>query len=371
MKIVYLTNARIPTEKAHGIQIMKMCEAFARAGHDVELVAPRRLNPTKQDPFKYYGIEKKFTITRLPTLDTVEFGRIGFWIQLISFSISSFFYLLFKNGVGVVYSRDELPLLCAHTRRRRMFWETHTGRFNFLTRYLVKKADGIISITNGLKNFYVNKGVNRSKILVSPDGVDIGKFKIENSKEECRDKLNLSIDKKIILYTGHLYDWKGVQVLADTAKQLKDNELVVFVGGTEKDIKMFKKRNEYLKNILIVGHRNHQEIPIWLKAADVLVLSNTGEKDISRLYTSPMKLFEYMASGVPIITSDLPSIREVLNEQNAILVEPGNPKSFASGIREVLNNKELADMISTQAFLDVKEYTWRKRVKMVISFLKR
>jgi glycosyltransferase involved in cell wall biosynthesis len=370
MKLTYIANARIPTEKAHGIQIMKMCEAFVCAEVNVELIVPMRLNPIKQDPFKYYGIEKKFTITRIPCIDLVKFGRVGFLFQSISFTVFSFLYLLFKNDIDVIYSRDELPLLSASLLKKRTFWEVHTNRFNIFVRWLLGRVDGVVSITRGLKNFYINRGVDKGKVLVSPDGVDIFEFQIKKSKEECRKELELPIDKKIILYTGHLYDWKGAQVLADTAKQLKDNELVVFVGGTEKDLKMFKKRNEYLKNILIVGYRSHQEIPIWLKAADVLVLPNTGNKDISRLYTSPMKLFEYMASGVPIIASDLPSIREVLNEQNAILVQSGDSKSFASGIREALNNKELADMISSWALLGVEKYTWKNRAKSILDFIK-
>ena len=79
-KLVYIANARIPTEKAHGIQIMKMCEAFSAQVVDVELVLPRRLNRIKENPFDYYGVKKNFKITKLPTIDFITLATI-FYIR--------------------------------------------------------------------------------------------------------------------------------------------------------------------------------------------------------------------------------------------------------------------------------------------------
>ena len=77
MKIAYIQNVRIPTERAHGIQIMKMCEALARLGHDVELIVPRRSNLLKENPFNYYGIRKTFKIRKLPCLDLIPLNKYG------------------------------------------------------------------------------------------------------------------------------------------------------------------------------------------------------------------------------------------------------------------------------------------------------
>ena len=89
MKIIYLANARIPTEKAHGIQIMKMCEAFSDADAKILLLIPRRINWIKEDPFEYYGIKKNFRIKKLPTIDLIPLdfilGNLALWIQAISF----------------------------------------------------------------------------------------------------------------------------------------------------------------------------------------------------------------------------------------------------------------------------------------------
>ena len=120
----------------------------------------------------------------------------------------------------------------------------------------------------------------------------------------------------------------------------------------------------------MIGHRPHIEIPYWLKAADVLILPNSAKEKISQFYTSPMKMFEYMASQKPIIASELPSIKEVLNENNAILVESDNFKALARGIEKALKDNELSDKISQRAYSDVQDYTWQKRAENILNFFK-
>jgi len=365
-KLIYIANVRIPTEKAHGIQIMKMCEAFAVTDIEVELVVPTRINLIKSDPFEYFGVRKNFTITRVCSLDWVRLGKFGFLVQSLSFAIVSFLYAL-KQQVNIIYSRDELPLFFLSFFKKNLFWETHTAKRGFVVRMVLKKVKGIISITQGLKSFYTkNNNVSAEKILVAPDGVDLEQFSVSATKEECRKKLNLPQDKKIIMYTGHLYDWKGVHILAESAKLLKNEETIVFVGGVEEDINKFKETHGNISNIRILGKKPHSEMPLYLKSADVLVLPNSAESDISRYYTSPLKLFEYMASGVPIVASGLPSICEVLSEKNAILVEPDNTQSLYSGIQKVFENTEFSAKIAKQARGDAGKYSWCGRARIVI-----
>jgi len=378
-KILYFANVRIPTEKAHGYQVMKMCENFSSLGLQIELVLPTRLNKNfeRVSPFEFYNLSENFRIKKIKSFDPVFlFGApSGFYIkvQSVLFMISLFFFLLLKrnNPESIFYTRDEhlLPLLQMFSGR--VVWEGHNLPKNkdfYLP--LWQNCYKIITISKGLKNRLVNLGLSEDKILISPDGVDMNEFlSITDDKNELRKKLNLPIDKKIIFYTGHLYDWKGAQVLADSAKMLGRECLVVFVGGTDKDISEFKNRNQS-ENILIVGRKLHEEIPYYLKAADVLVLPNSAKKDISNFYTSPIKLFEYMAAARPIVASALPSIKEILDQTNSILVEPDNPKALADGITKVLSNVELADSIAKKAFEKVGDYTWQKRAKIIDNFLK-
>ncbi|MFH1255403.1 MAG: glycosyltransferase family 4 protein [bacterium] len=377
MKLIYIANMRTPTEKAHGIQIMKMCEAFVKVGNEIELFAARRFNHLKQDVFEYYGIERIFKIKNFFCLDLMPlekfFGGLAFLIQSFSFFVSVFIRVIFKKA-DVVYIRDKFLLpLCLF--KNNIVFEAHDFPENyFLYSRFFRKTKKIIVITRKLKDLFIEKGVEEDKIFVSPDGTDIEKFDIQCDMTEARKKLRLPQDKKIIVYTGHLYQWKGADTLLQAAEKFKNinsglEVLFVFVGGTEKDIADFEKKSENSNNIKIIGHRPHFEIPYWLKAANALVLPNSAKEKISKYWTSPLKLFEYMASGRPIVASDLPSLIEILNENNAILVKPDNSDDLAEGIFKALKGDELADKISRQAFNDVKNNTWLKRADNILKFI--
>ena len=400
MKILYISNSRIPTEKAYGIQIIKMCEAFSLQNNNLKLVLPTRKNKKFKniDILKYYNIKNNFKIKKIKTFDPVFLMKLpdGVYIkfQLIFFSISSFFYLLFKKnkfvlnhppncsskeragvqddkrqvqGDIIFYTRDEylLPLLQKFSNK--VIWEAHTLPDN-KNKYLKYwgKCYKIISISQSLKNELVELGIKENKIIVAHDGVDLNNF------QKLKQKLNLAENKKVILYSGHLYDWKGAQVLADASEFLPDDCVIVFIGGNDIDIKNFKNKNKILINknkILVLGYKSPELIPKYLKSADVLILPNSAKYEKSK-WTSPMKLFEYMASDRPIIASDLPNIKEVLNENNAIFFKPDNSQDLAKKIESVLNNKNLVDKISQQAYQDVKNYTWDKRAKKILEFIK-
>lgn len=368
MKMLYIANMRIPTEKAHSIQAMQMCAAFAGLKFEVELVAPRRFNKIKSDPFEYYGIERSFKITKLPCLDLIPWlGHLGLWVETASFQLSLFFYFLLKKS-DVVYTRDKSCLLPALFKKN-VFFEAHTFPKNyFLYSFWVKRARGVITITGGLAELFWAKGIKPEKVLAAPDGVDLEKFTADKDQAQCREKLGLPFSKKIVLYTGHLYSWKGVDVLAEASEFLPDGVEVYFVGGTSEDAEKFKVQNSKFK-VSVIGQRPHPEIPYWLAAADVLVLPNSGKEEISRTWTSPLKMFEYMAAQKPIVASDLPSLREVLNESNAVLVKPDDALALAQGIKAILENEPLAQSIAKSAFQAVQKYTWQARAQKISEFL--
>jgi len=381
MRIIYIADIRLPTEKAHGIQIMKMCEAFGFQGLNIELIIPKRFNPIKKNPFEYYGVKRNFEIKKIFSFDLTFFWPIlrslSFWWQSFWFAIFSSLQMLFKKS-DIIYSRDSLPLFFLSFFRENLVYEIHTfPKTPFLYKRIFKRVKKFIVITQKLKDLLLKIGISEDKILVAPDAVDLKEFEIEESQKQCRKKLNLPLDKKIVLYTGHLFEWKGATVLLEAARNFQfpisnfQNILFIFVGGTEKDIENFKLKisNLKLNNVLMVGHRPHMEIPYWLKAADILVLPNSSKEKISQFYTSPLKMFEYMTSQKPIVASDLPSIREILNENNAILVRPDDPRVLAEGIQKALKNKDLSGIISQKAYSDVREYTWQKRAKNILDFI--
>ncbi len=359
MTLCYIANARIPTEKAHGVQIMKMCEAFSVRGEQVTLLVPRRKNSIITDPFEYYGVARNFSIVYLRCFDFVKFGFVGFLIQSASFALSAWWYVL-SHRPDHVYGRDEFSLFLLSLFRRTITWEAHSGRWNIVIKILTARSRHVVAISLGLRNFLASRGVPEKKIVVAHDAVDMEAFTPTLSLSEARTTLGLPLDQKIALYTGHLYPWKGADTFARAAA-LEPDVLFVVVGGTDSAVSDFKKKYAS-KNMRIIGHRPHTQIPLWLTAADVLVLPNTAKDDTSRLYTSPMKLFEYMASGRPIVASRLPSISEVLSDKTAILVTPDDPATLAGGIRRGLENRELGFASKREAV----KYTWAARADRIL-----
>jgi len=367
MKLTYVANMRLPTEKAHGVQIMKMCEAFAREGVEVELIVPRRRNNLKNDPFEYYGVDRVFSIKTLPTVDLVGIiPRLGLWIEATVFSFFLIFYL--RGRKEIIYSRDNISLYFLSFFFSHLFWESHVGSWNFVVRRVVKKVDGIISITEGGKNFIVEKGVSPDEVIVARDGVDIGKFDVNVTRKEARELLGLPLDKYIAMYVGLFDDWKGYRVLLQAAQSLKEKGVeVVMVGGTASQVKELEKQYPHVH---FMGYRAYTALPVNQKAADALVLPNSAHSKVSKTFTSPLKLFSYMVSGRPIVASNIPALREVLTDgSNAVLVEPDDAQALEDGILKVIHDNELSQKIAVTAFEDVKKYTWQKRAQKILNFI--
>ena len=374
MKLIYITNARMPTEKAHGIQIMKMCQAFTLTGLEVKLVVPWRFNKIKKSPFDYYSIRKNFRIKKLPSLDIIPLGipKICFWIQNLTFALSLFLYLIFGKA-DIIFSRDLFSLWFLSFFKKNLIYEAHTfpGHF-FLYEKVFRKAKAVITITQKLKELLIEQDIPANKILVAPDGVDLEEFDIKESQEQCRQKLNLPLDGKIIGYVGQLKTMemeKGIAGLIKATRKVKNT--LCLVGGQESDIVGYKKmasKMNLTNNILFIGQVRHCLIPYYLKSFDILVMPFPWTKHYA-YYMSPLKMFEYMAAQKPIVASDLPSIREILNDNNAVLVEPDNPQSLAKAINQTLKNPDFSAKIAAQAYQDVQEYTWQKRVKKILNFI--
>lgn len=358
MKIVFIANIRLPTEKAHGAQIMKTCEALVELGHDVELVVPDRASIITEDPFVYYGLTTRFPVRRLRVYDIIgKYGKLGFYIESLSFAYAVRQYLR-NNSCDILYGRDEHILACL---RGPYVWESHTGAWNAAAHVVARRASRIVTISQGLKDFYIANSISAEKIFVAHDGVDFERFAHPPSKREARKRLGLHVGTKIVMYIGRLDGWKGVDTLLEASKLLVDDVLLVIIGGEAAQVEKLSLR---YPNVRFLGFRPYRELSENMAAADVLILPNTGKNDISAKFTSPLKLFAYMASGIPIVASDLPSVREVLDESSAFLFRPDDAAALVLGVRQALED---GNAQAERALVLVKGYTWNRRAQSILS----
>ena len=383
MKIYYVANIRFPTEKAHGLHIAHMCESFARNNSVVKLIVPRRRNNISTDSYSFFSVDQLFSIVRLPTLDFVRFGRVGFLIQEWSFIASTVIYFLFKKDIDIIYIRGEhdFQFFRKFFKNKKIFLETHIKPIDLEKKQaLYKKASGIITITQYYRNELINIGFNPEKVLWEPDAVDMRAFVPYSTKEALRKELGLPLGRFIVGYVGKITTMgkdKGVNDLIQSFpivwKSNKNSFLMLVGAEPSEQVEVSKKLIELglpADSFGIVNHVLYRQAARFMQAADVLIMNYPNSAHYA-YYMSPLKLFEYMASGTPIISSDLPSIREILSSENAMLVPPGDQEALTEAIKNTIKDRTLVSKKAVQAFQDVAKYTWDKRAKRILDFIKK
>jgi len=361
MRITYVTNARLPTEKAHGLQIMKTCEKLAALGTGIELISPRRRNFLHEDPFIYYAIKNKFPLRRIWTLDLIRFGRFGFLIQEITFAIATASFL--RSFKGIIYCRDEVVLaILILLGQTKVLWESHDGAWNAAARFVARRARAIVVVSRGLRDWYVKQGVPAEKITVIPNAIDTEAFAKAEKREDARKRLSLFPDAKIAMYIGQLDGWKGTDTLFEASRYIDPGIQIAVIGGAANRIKELSKK---YPGILFLGQRPVRELPHNQMAADVLVVPNTAKSEISLRFTSPLKLLAHMASGVPIVASDLPSIREIASPDEVLLVPADDPRALGVGISSIFENSVVAKRRAERAKEKSHQFSWESRAKSI------
>lgn len=378
MKLLFIANERIPSEKANSINIVKMCSSLASLGQEVTLVIPKRNNPIQENIFDYYGVEKNFQIHSIDVPETMNFGKYGFlWNQFI-FSLKIFLNTKWKKKEYVVFTRDIYTSLFLHARGYMVFHDLHgfPEKSHWFWKYVLRKMDGIVCTNEWkMKQCFEKYNIPREKMIVARNGFDPEMF-VQKQERKTKVDFGLPFEKPVVLYTGHFYDWKGAHVLAEAAKELTELS-VVLVGGSKEDVARFSSKFSGVKNLFFVSHLPQRDVAGYIALCDVLVLPNSVQSVDPRLSfyskfdTSPIKMFEYMASGKPIVASDIPSVREVLDDSTAVFFEPDNPQDLASKIQFAMKNFEKMDTLQKNAKEKSKEFTWRARSEKILQFIEK
>ncbi|OGG79578.1 hypothetical protein A3A39_02445 [Candidatus Kaiserbacteria bacterium RIFCSPLOWO2_01_FULL_54_13] len=359
----------MPTGRAHGLQIMTMCEEFAAQGAKIDLVIPAKKNFAEADPFIYYDVARSFSIRRVGVPDlgsrTSMLPHVTFLLDVLFFGIA----LLFSD-VGrrneIVYCRD-YPLLFFLPRRNLTILEVHdVPRWTWIFKRAISRADLFVAITRGVKDALVERGGAPERILVAPDGVHLEDFANPESRENARRRLGLPLDKKIAMYIGWIDYWKGTDTLFEAATRLK-GAMAVVIGALSRDLPKLRRVHPA---VTFFEMRPYKELADNQAAADVLILPASGKHAISTRYTSPLKLFTYMTSGVPIVAADVPSLREVLDDRTCFWYRVGNADDLARVVEYALAHRKEGQEKALVAKELVKRYTWEERARNILLFLR-
>lgn len=366
MNITYIASSAIPSKSANSVHVMKMCQAFAKHGHKVTLLVPDRKDDIDKcivDVFSYYNVDKCFDIVYVPWINFKGRGYIyGVLASLKANKLKS--DLVFcRNLFGALFSSIiKLPIVLELHQPIKYQGKLHEQFF----KYIVKRANfkSLIVITKALeKHFKEHYTFISTKIKVAPDGADLIN---ENTKPiVLRNK-----DKRLqIGYSGSLFEGKGMEIISQLVP-ICDWVDFHIIGGDEISVIFWKNELKDYSNIDFYGFLPQKEVSRYIISFDILLLPNQvsvkiGNDDIGK-WTSPLKLFEYMSASKPIISSDLEVLREILNENNSILVPHNNPDAWVDAIKS-LENMNLRKKLSKNAYDDIKtKYTWYKRAGNII-----
>ncbi len=400
--LIYIHNARLPTEKAHGFQALKTAEALGNLGIDIEMWTPRRFNYGKligRDPINYYGLRRPVPIRRLPTIDLLKLAsempsalrRLAdpfcARLQTVAFSLATVARINTLDTNAIYYMRDcNVGSLLSTFRPSlvsRMVVELHglPVRDGSLKRYVrfLRQVAGVVALTSQIRDELIGYQVSPDKITVEHDAVDLGRFNKQLSKDDARHTLGLPADKTIAGYIGRFHTMgmeKGIGEIIRSAKLLlheHDNLIFLFVGGPLDRVDSYrtiiKEEGLPVDKFVFFDHQPIEKVPAWLMACDILLTPLPDIPFYSR-YVSPMKLFEYMAAKRPIVASNLPSLCEVVTDsKTALLSNPGDPGSIAEKIDYLLTNPSFGDKIAAQAFDLVKHHTWDSRGSRITDFI--
>lgn len=386
--VLYFADTRFPIERANGAQTMATCRALAQRGHDVTLIVRPDSAATARDPFAFYGLSPvaNLAIRTIAAPHHPDLRRLRFLIAAGAMA---------ARTSGVIFTRDlglaAFLLQAPFSRRTRIVYESHgvadvvsaempqlLGRPGLVPspaklRRLARREERVwrgaaayVTITQALLDELTDRFGRRDRAFVVPDGGP-------DPTESPAPQADTSQWPTLVAYAGHLYPWKGVDVLVHALGALPEaNGLVIGGHPAESDRERVEALSRALgleSRVMFTGQIPAADVARRLSEASILVLPNTASA-ISERYTSPLKLFEYLAVGRPIVASNLPAIREVLTDgESALLVPPGDSVALAAAIRRIAGDPALARRLAANALALAPRFTWSARAARLESAL--
>jgi glycosyltransferase involved in cell wall biosynthesis len=385
LKVHYISPSIFPSKAANSVHVIHQVCALSKLNLIVYLYGAKNIKGSNRKLIsrleKEYGVSLKNINFKLMPL----FFMKAINLQIAIFSIFSLTFLSFFK-MHKIYSRNLYAAFFFNSiLRREIVFETHqieSGINAILQKnILASNKVKVVLITKKLHEIleeHFNIKINNNFILsdAAPEGI----IPLELSqKRRALDEYNIKTTnyKYVCGYFGHLYEGRGIEVIISMAKKSPAVLYLIF-GGNDEDI--FRLQGQIKnKNIKIMGHVDNVVARKIMSSVDCLLMPyqkkvSIGQKghDTGR-WMSPMKMFEYMASSNPIISSDLPVLREVLkNNINALLVGCDNIDQWLVALDRLIKDKCLSDSLSANAFKEYDEtYNWLFRAKRIEKILRK
>ena len=382
MKIEYLASSRLPSTAANAVQVMRMCQAWGRLGHRVTLHVGCSEEPTSSsDPYAFYGVDPVFALVSHQERGSV-LGRLRArlpWVKLgplPRIATGAAIARAWSVAPDLLYARHVWWLVGAHLHRPDVPFalELHAPPANTQTRmavgWLLRRpaCRGVVLISRALE-LEIGRLYPHSRRHVAPDGADDPAQSLPIERRSASHDLTVG-------YVGHLYPGKGGELIVQLAS-LCPRIRFELVGGTDSDIGRLAGSVPVRENLHFAGHKPPSQLADYYRRFDVLlapyerrVAVHGGGGDVAR-WMSPLKVFEYMSWGKPILASDLPVLREVLeNERTAILLEPSDVGAWRSALEGLARDparRERLGCSAREAFLA--RHTWSARASSLVSQL--
>lgn len=361
--VAYIARATVPSGSTNSIHVAKIADAFASISEDFRLIVFE--GGTKATLREVYGVRNEFPVCRIDKGADTRLSQIKWARRAVG--------LASKQGCNAIVTRDPFCAVVAVIRGMDAVLDLHgdikhlTGRFYRMLKWkwlVDNKRFHLVTISQGLKDYYVqNYELTADRITVLPDGADLEDFEPYAGKD-----LKLNKDSLHIGYFGKILVGKGVDLIRRVAIADPDDTYDIYGGTLEEAEK--ETGSSFPENVVFHGRVNNKEIPAIMCDMDVLILPNQDKlmnmgEDIGK-FTSPLKLFEYMASGRCIIASDLPVIREVLSEDNAFLADSCDENDWVRCIGEIKADDSNAVSRADRAKADAIRYSWKSRAEAML-----
>lgn len=365
MRVSYIHATPAPVAEANTVHVMRMCQAMAAVGHEVELLVPGGGDKGVADVFGHYGVRPNFSLVRpWPSIDH-PLGSRAFATAAVLRSIIAEADLIYTRNVmvaDVATAVGRPTVLELHIPPASVTSSTGPRLLRIFRRPSLKR---FVVISEALKQLFLSQlDATRlaERIAVAHDGADLAPSAPRNDGPFTA------------VYAGSFYLGRGVELVLALAGQLPDVRFRL-VGGSPEALADLAGRAG--PNVELIGYRPPSEIPQILSAADVLlapyqrvVMLGSGDLDTSA-FMSPLKIFEYMAAGRAIVASDLPVLKEVLADRaTALLCDPDSLEDWRRAVVSLRDDQELRERLGGAARKLLSDhYTWDHRAKRVLSGL--